>query len=674
MSIITTTKVFGELSKSDIDQNYTISDYQPTEDEKNVRQMIIRHFTLGDVTMQEPRVEFNDMSVLARMQIDQMSFNAYQPNNGAGYEGDEVNGWRSNALRPIVRNKCISIAAHATARTIFPRIFAFDSQSNEQREAAQVMEDLNEWSADQSNYEQVMLYRVVTALTDPASIGYTEYAEVYRSVKRTVDDNGKWVEEKMLDETLSGFQRVVVPVDQLYIENFYEPDIQKQGWLIWRRVQSYQLMEAKYKDAYDNFKYVRPGVQLIYNDANQSFYSVYDNSMRQEDCEEIIYWNKNLDLKIIMVNGVMLTKHDNPNPRNDKLYPFDKFGYEIINNRCFYYKSLAFKMQQDANIINTLYPMIIDGTYLNMMPPMVNVGGETIASDVIVPGGVTTLSSPDADLRAINVASNVRSGFDALAQVEESLNQSSEDPLQSGQPNSGTQTAYEISRLEQNAATVLGLFIKMISDHVKQFGRLNIGDILQYLTIADVDKITDDPELVYKTFLVHNKLSNGKERTRKIKFDPSVSTELQTDEEKLENSYKVLKEQGGEDSNIELYKANPELYRNLKYMVTVSPDILHPRSDDLERAYKLEAYDRAILNPLADQEAITRDLLFGANPMTKKDPDKYMKKQELVTPMSPMDQIQMTMGTQQPGGPGPLESMGAQAKTQVKQGLPTATI
>ena len=79
----------------------------------------------------------------------------------------------------------------------------------------------------------------------------------------------------------------------------------------------------------------------------------------------------------------MLTDFDNPNPRQDKLYPFDKFGYEPINNRFFYYKSLAFKLQHDADIINTIYQMVIDGTFLAIFKPMVNVGGEIIASDVI---------------------------------------------------------------------------------------------------------------------------------------------------------------------------------------------------------------------------------------------------------------------------------------------------
>jgi hypothetical protein len=599
--------------------------YQMSEEEKKVRAMVLYHFALGDITMQKPRVEFNDMSVAQRAQIDEMSWNVYQPNNGEPSEQDIVGGWRSNAIRPVVRNKCISIAAHAMSRLLFPKVFAYNKDSESQSDAARVMEDLMEWAGDQSNYNYTALNRTIAALVYPASIGYTEYAEVYRPVKRTQDD-GSWKEEMILDEDLSGFQATSVPVDQLYISNFYEPNIQKQSWLIWRRVRDFSLLESTYRSKYKNFEYVKPGVQLIYNDANQSFYQVYDTMMRPDMGEEVIYWNRGLDLKIIMVNGVMLTPADNPNPREDKLYPFDKFGYELINQRCFYYKSLAFKLQSDANIVNTLYPMIIDGTYLNMMPPMVSIGMDKLGMDVVVPGMVTTLTDEHSDLRPITTANNLTAGMNTLFKVDESINQSSEEPIMSGQKAPGGTTAYEISRIEQNANTVLGLFVRMISDHVRQFGRLMMGDILQYLTIADVDKIVDDGKLIYKTFFLKQKNTE-----KRISFNEEMPEDI-TEEEGLQESYKILEQE--DKQKMTIINANPEKFREMKFLCAVNPDVLNPKSEDLERAFKLELYDRAIANPNVDQEEVTKDFLFGAYSEVK-EPEKYIKAQEEVLPGIP---------------------------------------
>lgn len=636
-------KVEAVLMRTSVNKDGTISDevslYTETEEEYKVSCLILKHFQLGTANQYTPRTEFNDLSLITRDQYDQMAFNTYQPNNGEAWEGNPQGAWRSRAIRPVIRNKCISIAAHATARLIFPKIFAYNESSDEQQEAAQVMEDLMEWSGDVSNYSHIALMRVITALSSPASIGFTEYGEVWRTVKRE-QENSKWKEERIRDESYPCFIDEVVPVNQLLIENFYEPDIQRQGWVIWRKVYAFSDAVAKYNGVYDNFKYVRPGVQTIYDDANKQFYYVYDPNMSSEDVEEVTYWNKNLDIKIIMMNRVMLTKWNNPNPRYDKLYPFDKFGYEPINNRFFYYKSLAFKLQHDADIVNTLYQMVIDGTYLAIFKPMVAVGGEIIASDVVVPGAVTTLTDPNADLRAINVGSDLKSGLDMLSVVEKSINESSQEPLQQGQDNQSGQTAFEISRLEQNANTVLGLFLQMIAKHVKDFGKLRVDDIIQYLTLPEVKDITGDATLTYKTFFLKGLEKTG-EKNKKVEFTNDVPDQM-NEEDYLNASFDIKEEE--DKKGMTIAKANPAMFRELQYLVAIHPDVMNPKSEDLERSYNLEEFDRMVGAPpgMFDPEETAR-LLLVSSPMTKKNPDKYLAKQP-----SPEQQAMMAAQQMQP--------------------------
>ena len=411
-------------------------------------------------------------------------------------------------------------------------------------------------------------------------------------------------------------------------------------------------MEQKYGHL-ENFRFVKPGMQVLFNDANQGFYYVYDPNMRQYQDEEVLYWNKSMDVFLVLVNGILITPADNPNPRWDKQYPFAKFGYELIHPGFFYFKSLVFKISHDANIVNTLYPMIIDGTYLNVMPPFLNSGGEMIASDVVVPGQVTTLSSPDSQLTPLKMGSDIKSGLEALGKVEESLNQTSELEVVS---DSGQQTAYEISKREQERNVQLGLFIQMIGSFIRQFGRLRLSDILQHLTVAQADKITDSPDLVYKTFVMQNKEKSNKAKRRKISFDATLPDEPISPDDELEMSYKTLEKQGGTDSETELFRTNPRLLRDLQYTVIVSPDVLSPKSDDVERAYMLEAYDRAIQNPVLDQDAVTRDFLLMAYPKSSKDPDKYLKSQQ--------------QGQQggQPPIPGMPQGMGQPQQSQQQQG------
>ena len=69
---------------------------------------------------------------------------------------------------------------------------------------------------------------------------------------------------------------------------------------------------------------------------------------------------------------------------------------------------------------------------------------------------------------------------------------------------------------------------------------------------------------------------------------------------------------------------NPVFFRDLHFKSMITPDTLKPVSEDMERAFNLEVYDRAIQNPVADQEAIFKDLLLGSFPRTALNADKYV--------------------------------------------------
>lgn len=631
MSFLDAQLVLTKAGKIDRKAN-PISLYHPSDVVKERIALIRSDMTQGDVIMKRPRREFNDLAFVERLAVDQMAWAVYQPNDGDALQGDVINSWRSNAVRPITRNKVFSIAAHVTAHTLFPKVFAFDGDSNEQEDAAQVMSDLMEWTVSNTNatYSDAALSAVISALVNPVSIVQTEYTEVYRDVKRRQED-GSYKIETMLDEDFSGFIDEVVPPEQIFIQDFYQRDMQKQGWVIRRRVRPYTVAKTLYGN-FPDFEYVKPGVQVIYNDANgQQFYETYDTTQRQDEIEEILYWNKSLDLFLIAVNGILLTDPDNANPREDKLYPFASFGYEFLRpgGDCFYWKSLAFKTMPDDKIVNTLYPMIIDGSYLAIMPPMINMGGEIIESDVIVPGRVTTFSSPDADLKPLAVQSeNLKAGFDALQKVETDINDDAFNPMQQGDmpEGGGNMPAYNMSKLEANAKILLGPFIDMVGRYVKQMGRLRIGDIKQHLTLPEITAIegSANADLVYKTFILPGGKSNKK--TKKIKFTLDMPNQPLTKRELMKHSYDVLKEEGGLEAKMSLARVNPVLFRDLKYLCFVGTDVLKPMSEEVEAAWNLQTYDRMVQAPNLFDPQETAKLLLEVSPTTKKHPDKYVAK------------------------------------------------
>ena len=619
--------ISNDVLKPDVKKD-KLSTYSPTEDEVECRNDIIKDFRNGWMTMHLARPEYNDMSHYQRYIIDMLAFNTYQENDGNPMLEDRIHGWQSQAMRPIIRNAAISIAAHQTARQLVPKIFAYNEESEEQEDVAKVMSYLIDWAREQARYPYMALYRNIAALYSPISWGYSEYVQVSKNIKDGKGSDGKWKYKKVIDEESSGFQHLPVPCDQIYFENFFEREVQKQGFIIWRRILSYDQAKAKYGHI-PNFVHVNPGIIVTMDDANRSFYNVYDPHMRQYDVEEVIRWKKSTDSKDIMVNGVLMTEPYAANPRDDHQYPFEAFYYLPINEKCLGGKSLVFSLQSDAKLANEFYQMIADGTKLNLFPPTVTTGSDKAGTDVIVPGLNLAFSDPDVKINTLNTATSqsLNTAMQTLEKIEASLHESSQDPIQQGQAGSGpASTAYEISRIEQNSATVLGLTIKFFTyGHVIPYGKLLLSDVLQYLTMPQVESITGNGGLVYKTFYAKEPGKTGKQN--KIKFDANMPDAM-TEDEKMAMSWELLKAQGGLKSSTTLYNVNPVLFRQHKFNFAVDADVLNPRSSELERAFDLETYDRAVGSPVADQEKIFKDLLMSSNPKTSRDPGSYIQKQK----------------------------------------------
>lgn len=615
--------------------------YRPSKSEQDRIMMIMRDFQTSNTAKNKTYREFDNMTLMQRQSVDQYRFNSFQFMENT-LPGEE---WKSNAVRPITRNRVISIAAHITGSLMYPQVYAQDNDDVEDQDAANVMRDLMEWSNEQANYEQTFTYAAIACLVNPAVIIHTEYSEVFRNVKRE-GENGKIYEETIVDEEFSGFQDTIVPLDEIWFPNFYQHNIQRQPHIIWRRAMFFNEAESKYGENEKFQKYVRPGIQVVLGPDQTTFYDQYDANLGDELVEEVIYWNRNKDLRLVVVNGVLLSDPDEMNPREDKAFPFLKGGFELLDEGKFaFYKSQVNKLGPDEEAIQVLYRMVMDGTYLQLMPPVVVMGDDIINQAIVSPGAVTTLKET-SKVQAIGVGNNIQAGMQMLGEVEQSMSESSIDPSQAGLNAPGTQTAYQVNRNEQNAKVMLGMFGKMIGFMIRDFSKLRGSDILQFMTIGEVSELTEG--MKFRSFLLNDKLVDGKKKSRKISFDSEMSSEPTTKEAVLQQSFSLQEEESDKyDDKMELVRANPELFRLRKFSYKVTPEILSPLSDDSRRALNLEAYDRAINNPVADQQAVYRELLLGSYDTTKNDPDKFIKQSD------PM----MMPGQEAMGQPGPAAGL-----------------
>lgn len=585
-----------------------VSSYNPSENVKKRLADIRGEFIVADSIRHKSYQEFNGKSLVEHQNDCQKAFNTFVPPKSDNTD----ESWKAQTRKPIIRNKIISIAAHITTSILYPDIIAQNDNDKEDSDIAMVMKDLMEYSWEQSEYARTFVMAVIAGLVNPAIIIYDDFSEVKRKIKEIKKD-GSWKEKETIDEIFSGFQNILVTTDELYIGNAYTYEIQKQPFLLWRRVIDYSNAKIKYGNNENFNKYVKPGVRVFFNDATDTFYEQYDDDLEGRLVEEIIYYNRYADLELRIVNGVLLDNPDRPMQRMDKMYPFAKSGYEPFDEgRFFYMKSAVDKMLPDEKIVNTLYDLIIDGTCLRIMPPIMNFGSQMITSNVMIPGSSTTFEDPNQRIEPIGVSGDLNAGMNTLQVVEKSMSESSQDDTQTGQQSKPGTTAFEIARIDSNAKTILGLFGKMIIQLVEDFGTLRKNSILQNMTIGTaVEVLGDVNTLKFSSVLVSDREVEGKKMPRRIDF----STELpETEEDEIKEGFKILAEE--ETKGMRIVQVNPILFRKFKFKVKVNPDFITSSSEAVKKALKLEAYDRAIANPLIAQNPekmamVTKDFLFS---------------------------------------------------------------
>ena len=395
---------------------------------------------------------------------------------------------------------------------------------------------------------------------------------------------------------------------------------------------------------------MRPGIRVVFDVPTQAFYDVLDES-NPTLVEWFVYYNRNEDSEVNFINGVYLgedniqanlikhrrvSKDLKNKPILIPVYKYLKFGYSPIDEKRFYfYKSAVNELGPQQRLVDRMWQMVMDGTFLEVIPPLAVIGNQVIGSNIFYPGAITTFKDRETTINPLRVGSNLTTGYNAMVTAEQDLNATGRTPNLPAQ--SGT-TAFEVSQEIQQSRIQLGVFGAMMAEMVTQLGLLMIDVILQHQTVGDIEEITaGEAKLKYKKFLLPNQKEQGKNVTKVIEL---------SDEEfngSMDESLEILQQEGGMDADKRIYKVNPSLFRRMKFLVSVNPDQLIPKNEIFDKALKLETYDRLIQNPFVDQEAVTRDFLVET--YAKGESAKYMRKEIGMLPPETPGRSSTTAGT-----------------------------
>lgn len=596
----------------------SVSAYQPSKEERDLYALCRKDYDNGNEILNRPFREFNNKSVIERMNEDQRAWLAWTPEASS----DPEDSWRWNGVRPVTRLRIMSTAAHATKTTLVPQVFAQNDNDEEDRDMGYVARTLLEYNINLRDYPVTFFYGVISALVNPVTFWEVEYTEAYQDILEGT--NSEYTKKKVVDDILSGFQNHLHAPDDILISNPYQFDIQKQKCLIKRRRISYDEAEGLHGE-HENWKHVKPGLQAVMAE-DGVYYDVED--INGDMVEECTFYYRRLDRQVTYVNGIYL---GNPNTefnpmthrttKNKPKYQFVKFGAEPIDEKkFFYYKSLAAVMSNDQEAVDREWQMFFDASMLATYPPTIGSGGGKIDKSVVVPAMHTELGA-DAKITPLNIANPV-AALNALREGERSLNESSQDPQLSGVQSGTQKTRGEAVLLQENAETNLGPITRIAGQMVKDVGALMLDDIFRYQTIGEMQEILGGiPKMKYKTFVLPNRTKGGKNVSEYIKFTDRFSNTKMTKKEKEEAELKMYEENGDEKF---VWEVNPQLASRMEYLVSVDSDQLMKKNTAFERAFKLEVFDRAISNFQIlglDPKKIGMDFLM--EPLVKGEASKY---------------------------------------------------
>ena len=553
-----------------------VSGYQPPENVRILTEHIRQDYQTASNLQTKGFTEFNDYSLLQRADIDQKRWNAYrQP---ASMDVDEA--WRWNGIRPITRNRIIGIVAQMTSKIVIPAPYAQNDKDELDMMSAQVMRDLMEYDIRNSNYIDNYINWITDALVNPAAYLGVGFFEAMQSIKE--ENNSKVSKKDVLDGVFSGFQTFNIPIDEILIGNFYQKQLDRQRFVFRRRYIDYD--EAKsLKGEHDNFQYVQPGIRNVYDSGSTMFYDIYDETLGTL-VEEVTYYNRLEDLEISFMNGVyvgdkdteanMIKHRDN---ENKPKYNFGVLGYEDISSRFFFYKSAAWKLGDDDELVIRTEQLLADATFLQTMAPTITSGQGQMSEAIMIPGKNTAFENPQVKVEPIHLGNSLSAAFNLLMKKERDMSESSLDPMMAGNTPATAKTATEAALIAQQAKIALGRFGNMLASSLRKVGGLMIDVILQHQTIGDVEEISETETIQkFKTFILTN--SGEQKLNKKIVFKPEMAGRSLTPEQITAQQHDLLSQEGGIDSNSRIYEVNPTEWRKLKYFLFVDVEELLPVS------------------------------------------------------------------------------------------------
>ena len=501
--------------------------YNPPDKEREEITFIYKE--IGDMIEARNQTyrQFNNRTLVQFIDDSEKRLQGYVPDR----ESQDKEEWQSNVFTQATRNKTKAIVAAVASnppKTPIQATSLVDQSFDVRR--SEYMEQLVKHARSKSNPEVDIFWEAWEAAgkgTVIKYVGYLKSVQKRKFIKRYNLETGdmEFGEKEVVvsDECVDVF----VPLNELFIKDFYIHNIQDQPAIAWIRYTDRTTAEMEL-GKYKNWKYCYGKNSDQYKSDTQTFFlEKFQTRVDEEEYEVIKYYNKVKDMYCIVCNGVLLLSAPLLWGLRKKKYPFAKQIFEPFAGISFFYgNSLPNANMDTQDVMNTLYNMSLDKTYRSLNPQLLvgTKNKDLLEMENESVGMEDTVYVDDVSQVKYLENNGITSSEMAMIKfVGQQMDLGSVDVNQQGIANRGV-TAREIVIANENAKRIKGIFFTFLSDLWVQKTRLLITNILMHYPLPKIEKIIgkEGKEVIKETFptyfIKNADFPNGKKGTLVIQF------------------------------------------------------------------------------------------------------------------------------------------------------------
>lgn len=544
------------------------------------------YWTRGNTVMSNTYVEFKNRSLSDCITSWQTRYNGFSPTN------------EDLIFLNFTRNMVIGYLSNVAINRPEIKITSINKDGVINKALAEVMHDVNKATLINENGDRKFFNVAFASTVKGTGISYEGYKRCVLKDKEVIDfdpTTGDYKTEKQERVTFDDVYQEEVPVENLIIMDPYEPDIQKQPALIWRKLMDVEDFQEEFGH-YDEIDQVQVGVQ--FGNAQTQFYGNNTNNiqLQQYQVEVLRFYHRVMNRHIIIAGGVPI--YDGPLPFRHRLYPFSKVIFEPATTIFFWGIGMPDKVQGEQDSLNSNINMMDEKTLYSLKPFILSSDDDLSDQEEVQIGQIKKVTN--IEKYKIHQMPGVNAGeSNYFNQIQQIMKETAGvyGGASAFTKNGGKLDTRQVMLQQQEANARMSFSSSFLEDYEAERTKQRLFNIMQFYPVPRIEKYggvngKTFTRLIYKNVQVPAEI-NGQPGTKSIYFQNAPTPEeREMTYRKMERAEDVAAMTG---DSVRAQMVDAAVFNDYSFDVKCTRNSSWMKNQALEQQVRLE-YAQYILN------------------------------------------------------------------------------